>query len=312
MSAVAPREAAYGQALLELGAAVPELLVLDAGLGSSMQTGAFAAAYPARYVNLGIGEQNAVGVASGLARRGFVPLLHSFANFLARRAHDQIAVSVAWPRANVKLIGGSAGLYDARNGPSHLAIDDLGAMAALPGLTVIEPADQRQLRALLAHAVELEGPVYLRLRRLGLPADLAPGTDPLAGTVEIERPAGALATVIAGGSILPSAVGAARVLADHDRPVELFGVAVLRPLAAEALIASAARTGCAVIVENHLTSGAFGSIVGEALEPLGVRIRRIGLPDEFLPAGEPAWQLRRSELDPDNLAFRIAEFIDGG
>src|SRR6201999_2217287 len=106
------------------------VVVLDAGLATSMQTTLFQKAFPDRYFNLGIAEQNAVSLASGLARRGWIPLLHTFSNFLARRAHDQIALSIVWPGCNVKLIAGSCGLFDGRNGPSHMAIEDLAVMAA--------------------------------------------------------------------------------------------------------------------------------------------------------------------------------------
>lgn len=310
MTVAAESRGAYADALLEIGAQHPDVVVIDAGLGTSMQTEAFAAAFPERYLNLGIAEQNAVGVASGLARRGFVPLVHSFSNFLARRAHDQIAVSVAWPRCNVKLIGGSCGLYDARNGPSHLAVDDLAAMAALPGMTVMEPCDVRRARALLERAVTSEGPVYFRLRRHGAPSDLVAGGDPAAGTFAVDTPPRPVATVIAVGTMLQSAVGAARILADFQRPVDLFGVTTL-PLQAAELIASVARTRLAVIVENHVPSGGFGCAVAEALGPLCARIARFALPYEFLPAADAAWQLRRCELDPDGLAIRIAELVDG-
>src|SRR5258708_6800780 len=139
-----PEPATYGEFLRDAGSAHPDIVVLDAGLATSMQTSLFEESFPERYLNLGIAEQNAVGVAAGLARRGLVPLLHTFSNFMARRAHDQVALSVAWPACNVKLIGGSCGVFDGRNGPSHMAVDDLAVMASLPGMTVVEPGDQRQ------------------------------------------------------------------------------------------------------------------------------------------------------------------------
>lgn len=300
----------YGDMLTALGEREPRTVVLDAGLATSMQTSGFAARFPDRYFNLGIVEQHAVGLAAGLARRGLVPLVHSFSNFLARRAHDQIAVSVAWPGCNVKLIGGSCGIFDGRNGPSHQAIDDLAAMAALPGLAVMEPGDQHQTRTLLAHAVAMAGPVYLRLRRFGAPADLTGGADPTR-PIMLEEPGRAVATLVACGSMLEIALEAAHILADAGRPVELLQVAVLRPLDTTLLAASAARTGAVAIVENHTTSGGFGSIIAEALGPLGVRLQRIGLPSAFLPAGAPAWQADAAELSAEAVAYRVAMFVEG-
>ncbi|MBW8302358.1 MAG: hypothetical protein K0M78_00115, partial [Brevundimonas sp.] len=265
---------------------------------------------PERYFNLGIVEQHAVSLAAGMARRGLVPLLHSFSNFLARRAHDQIAVSVAWPQCNVKLIGGSCGLFDGRNGPSHQAIDDLGAMAALPGVVVMEPGDQRQTCELLGHAARIHGPVYLRLRRFGAPADLTSGADPLKPTT-LEAPRDAVATLVACGSMLELALQAARLLADAGRPIELLHVAVLRPLDPTLLVESALRTGAIAVVENHGTSGGFGSIIGEAIEPLGVRLLRIGLPHSFLPAGSPSWQADQADLSAEAIAYRVATFAEG-
>ena len=297
--------ACYDDMLHAVGAEHPELVVIDAGLATSMQTGRFAEAFPDRYFNLGIAEQNAIGVASGLARRGFVPLVHTFANFIARRAHDQVALSVAWPRCNVKLIGGSCGLFDGRNGPSHFGFDDLAVMSGLPEIFVAEAADRRQFWQLLRTVVATPGPAYLRLRRHGAAADLLPGIEPCTGTVAVRRPPGALATVVVGGSLLAEVLLAANILADAGVAVDVIAVSVLRPLDAAPILASAGRTGSVFVVENHGPSGGFGDAVGRAVGPLGVRCVRYGLPDAFLPAGDPDWLLGWCALDGRSLAYRI-------
>lgn len=299
----------YGDMLFELGVERPELVVIDAGLGTSMQTARFARAMPDRYFNLGIAEQNAVGVASGLARRGFVPVVHTFANFVARRAHDQVALSVAWPGCNVKLIGGSCGVFDGRNGPSHFASDDLAVMSALPGVFVAEPADLRQLRELLTAIVDSPTPAYLRVRRNGAPVDLLPGADVCTGTISVREQAGARVTVVAGGSMLGEALLAANLLGDAGLPVDVVHVSVLRPLDAGPVLASARRTGSVVVVENHGQSGGFGDAVGRALGPLGVRHVQFALPDAFLPAGDPEWLLAWCGLDGPTLARRIEAVV---
>jgi transketolase len=302
--------ASYGEILVEVGEAFPSTVVLDAGLGSSMQTSAFAQRFPERYVNLGIAEQNAVSIASGLARRGLVPLVHSFSNFLARRALDQIAVSVAWPATNVKLIAGSCGIFDGRNGPSHMASDDLSTIVSLPGVSVMEPADTRQTRSLLSRAVSADGPVYFRLRRHGMSTDLADGHDPCEGTLLLQSEERAVATVIAAGVMLEEVLETSRILARHDLLIDLLHVAVLRPLSTQKIITSACKTRLVVVIENHRVSTGLGSLVGHALEPLGIRLHRMGLPDEFLPAGDPDWLSRYCLLDAESIAVRIAQLLE--
>jgi transketolase len=300
----------YADMLCEVGERHTRVVVVDAGLATSMQTYSFAEHFPARYFNLGIAEQNAVGVASGLARRGFVPIVHTFSNFLARRAHDQVALSVAWPGCNVKMIGGSCGIFDGRNGPSHFAADDLAAMSALPGLVVAEPGDQRQLRELLHFVVGHQGPAYLRLRRHGAPSDLLPGMAPATGTVVVQEAKDAVCTLVAGGSMLSEALLAARILTDRDVPLDLIHVSVLRPLDPAPIVISGCRTGLVIVVENHAPVGGFGDAVSRAIGPLGVRQVRLTLPDRPLPAGDPAWLLDVCGLDGRTLAERIKDLTE--
>jgi transketolase len=301
----------YASFLREVGQMHSQVIVIDAGLATSMQTDLFRDAFPKRYFNLGIAEQNAVGVASGLARKGFVPLIHSFSNFLTRRAHDQIAVSVAWSGCNVKLIGGSCGLFDARNGPSHAAVDDLATMAALPGVMVVEPADLAQTRALLFNIISYQGPAYLRLRRSGMPRDLLGHTSSHGHTVVVKSLSCAVCTLVAGGSMLAEAIQASRMLADRRIAVDLIHAPMLRPFDAEAIIASAGRTKLVVTLENHVASGGFGDAVARAVGPLGIRNERLALPDEFLPAGDPQWQLVHCRLDAASVTTRIVQMLNG-
>lgn len=305
----AKRPLEYGDLLVDLGRNTPDLVVLDAGLGTSMETAAFQRAFPERYFNLGIAEQNAVGVASGLAREGYVPLLHSFSNFLARRAHEQIAVSVAWPGCGVKLIAGSCGLWDGRNGPSHTAYDDLASVANLPGVLVAEPADLAQTGRLMAEVIGHQGPAYVRLRRRGLPRDVV-GRPLEDGIVVARRAADTPAcTVIAAGSMLAEALHAVRLLGDGGVQTDLIGISVLAPANLEPLIESSRRSGRAVVIENHAAHGGFGDAVAAALGPLGVAVHRLALPKEFLPAAEPAWLLDWCGLSGPRLAARIEQIL---
>lgn len=292
----------YEVCLRAVGESDPSVVVLDAGLATSMKTHLFAKAFPERYFNLGIAEQNAVGVASGLARRGYIPLVHSFSNFLARRAHDQVALSAAWPECNVKFIGGSCGLFDGRNGPSHCATDDLATMSALPGMTVVEPADRHQTSLLLRKIVSEPGSAYLRLRRYGCPDNLIPEREPAMGTVCLQRSPNACCTVVACGSMLEEVQRAVRILEEEQLEIDLFHVSILRPLDIAAVIASASDTELLITIENHWPNGGFGDAIGREIGPLGIRHRRLHLPEIFLPAADPQWLLKFCGLDAPSIA----------
>jgi transketolase len=299
----------YEVLLREAGREHDRLVVLDAGLATSMRTDLFRAAFPDRYFNLGIAEQNAVGVASGLARRGFIPMLHTFSNFLSRRAHDQVALSVAWPGCNVKLVGGSCGVFDGRNGPSHMATDDLATMNALPGLLVVEPGDSEQTRALLSAVIRHDGPAYLRLRRNQVPLLLSPDTAGR-GTSLLRRSPNPLCTLVACGTMLEETLTAHSLLADRPFAADLVHVAVLRPLDAGPILESGKRSGCVVTVENHVTTGAYGDAVSGVIGVLGIPHLRLGLPSEFIPAGSPAWQLAYCGLDAASIAQQVCRFSE--
>ena len=301
----------YEVLLRDAGEQRPRVLVLDAGLATSMRTHLFRAAFPHRYFNLGIAEQNAVGVASGLARRGFVPLLHTFANFITRRAHDQVALSVAWPRCNVKLIAGSCGVFDGRNGPSHMAVDDLAAMSALPGMMVVEPGDAEQTRALLSLVLEHDGPAYLRLRRNDVPR-LIDADDAARGTLLLRRVDAPRCTLVACGTMLEETLAAHRILTSRGIAADLLHVTILQPLDAEPILESVRCSGRVVTVENHVTTGGFGDAISRVIGATGVPHLRLGLPHEFIPAGLPAWQLTYCGLDAAAVATSVTRFSTYG
>lgn len=301
----------YDVLLEEVGKNNVDVLCIDMGLATSMKTERFAKRFPDRYFNLGIAEQNAVGVASGLARQGFIPLVHTFSNFLVRRAHDQIALSVAWPKCNVKLIGGSCGVFDGRNGPSHMSIEDLGVMASLPEILVTEPGDRRQTEELLQKIVAHQGPAYLRLRRYGQPGKLCSAYNP-EGTTVIKETKEPRCTLVVGGTMLEEGIGAHKLLQDENVDVDLIQISILRPLSSKAIIGSAHRSGFVVTVENHVACGGYGDAVSRVIGPLGIRNFRISLPDEFIPAGPPNWQLAYCGLDAESICETVLSILRVG
>jgi transketolase len=296
----------YARVLCDIGAADPAVFVIDAGLATSMQTGLFRAAFPERYVNLGIAEANAVGYASGLARRGIKPIVHSFGNFLARRAHDQIAISIALPRLPVLLVGGSCGVFDGRNGPSHFAGDDLATFTALPDFRVYEPADAADLKDAMREAVNGDGPAYVRLRRNGMPSAI--GDRGSRGATRRVHVAGkpSVVTVVAVGNLLDEALTAVRILADEDIQADLFHVMRIKPIEIEPIFASAKASGRAIVIENHCGIGGGAQAIAGALASHGIKISSFTLPDRFLPAGDPRWLLTHTGLDASSLAERIS------
>lgn len=299
----------YGSALRALGERHSDVLVIDAGLATSMQTAEFRAAFPKRYVNLGIAEANAVGFASGLARRGFRPFVHSFANFIAHRAHDQIAMSVALPGLPVVFVAGSCGIYDGSNGPSHLGSDDIASVATLPGMSVYEPADAEDLNIALQHVATAMGPSYIRLRRNGLPRQLGSGTrgKPTRLVLEASEPR---LTVVAIGSLLDEALTACRMACDDGLALDLIHVACLKPLELDSILSSSRKSGLTVVVENHVAAGGAGQTLATRLAEEGLRCRVFGLPDAWLPTGSPQFLLAALELDATSLATRFAALVD--
>ena len=300
----------YGALLKDLGLRHQDVFVIDSGLATSMQTVEFQSAFPERYVNLGIAEANAVGFASGLARRGFRPYVHSFANFLARRALDQIAISAVLPGLPIVFVAGSCGLYDGKNGPSHFANADLAAMSSLPGMTVFEPADEADLDAIVEISACTPGPVYIRLRRHGLPKRLGTGMhgEPTRRIVASSAPR---LTVVAIGSFLDETLTACHIAGDNGVPVDLFHVLRPKPLDLDQILTSARKSRRTVVVENHVAVGGTGQALAARLAEESLRCKIFGLPDGVLPAAEPGYLLRITKLDAISLAARLIALSEG-
>lgn len=308
---MAARIPEYDFLLEEIGKRNARVVCLDAGLGSAMKTERFARSFPKRYYNFGIAEQNMVGVASGLARRGFIPIVHSLSNFLTRRALDQIAVSVAWPHCNVKFIGGSCGLFDGRNGPSHMAQEDMGVMASLPGMMVAEPGDQKQTEELMDMLIEHKGPAYMRLRRHGVPNSISAKGNGGDGTILLQSFTAPSCTLIICGTMLEEGLTASKALMDDAVDHDLINLTVLSPLRIDIIVESAKRSGLVISVENHVAVGGFGDAISRSIGPLGVRHIRMTLPHEFIPAGFPQWQMKYCKLDSESIRKVTLDSLKG-
>jgi transketolase len=274
---------AFFDVLAEVGAEDERVWALTGDLGIGLFD-AFEQAAPGRYLNVGIAEQNLVGIAAGLAYAGKVPFAYSIAPFITSRAHDQIRVDVALASANVKLVGVGGGVAYGTLGPTHHAIEDVALMRALPNLTVLTPGDPAEARAAARAAAELDGPVYLRLGKNGEPR-LLPDEPFVVGVARRVRSGGDV-TLATSGPILGEAVAAAEALAAEGVDAGILHFPTIKPFDVDAIAEALEESPLVVAVEEHSVIGGLGSAVAEAIAESGTggRLRRVGLPDTFAHA----------------------------
>jgi transketolase len=302
-----PIREAFGKALVELGAKYPNLVVLDADVSCSTQTKLFAHAYPDRFFDVGIAEQNLIATAAGLALTGKIAFAATFAVFATGRTYDQIRTSVCYQKANVKIIGTHGGITVGEDGATHQALEDVSLMRGLPNMTVIVPADCNECKQAIEFAAELDGPVYIRIARNSLP-DVY-GSDykfnPYKANV---MKAGTDLTIISNGDALSEALKAANILDEKGVHAEVISMPVVKPFDKETVLKSVSKTGFAVTVENHSINGGLGSAVCEVLsENLPTKVLRIGVNDVFGQSGTSEELLKYYGLDAKGIASRIAE-----
>jgi transketolase len=272
----------------------------------------FKRAAPDRYLNVGIAEQNLVGVAAGLAYAGRVPFAYTIAPFLTSRPHDQIRVDVAMAGAAVKLVGVGGGLAYGYLGPTHHAIEDLALMRALPGMTVLTPADPAEVCRATRAAFAVDGPVYLRLGKNGEPSVL-PEDEPFVVGRAVTLRAGPDVTLASTGAILPQVLAAADILAAAGTHATVLHFGTIKPFDAAALVGAAARTGAVVTIEEHSVIGGLGSAAAEAMAEAGAgaRLRRLGIPDVFATGvGTREHLLAGFGLDATGIARGALALID--
>lgn len=279
----------FGEALVALGEANPDMIVLDCQTAMPTAAVAFAKAFPDRFIDLGIAEQNAVSFAAGLARIGFVPVVPLFACFSSRRALDQVTIQAAYAQLNVKVCGLYAGLTSPNTGATHQMISDLATMRSIPNLTVVEPADAVEMRQALAAVVTHRGPAYFRMVRgdIGGPC---PRVVPDGYAFHLGRAAllreGRDVTLIGSGLMVSRCLRAAETLEREGISADVVNVSTIKPLDTDLLVARARKTGAVVTAENHSILGGLGGAVAEALtDACPVPMRRVGICDAFGTSG---------------------------
>lgn len=308
-----PMRDAWADTLVELAATNPDLLVLDADLASSTRADRFAAAHPAQFLQMGIAEQNMVGVAAGLASLGYVPWLSSFAVFLTHRALDQVRLVVAQPGANVKIGAAYTGLLTGATGKTHQDVQDLAIMRAMPGMTVLAPADVAECAAMIRWATASPGPVYLRLARDAGPDVFGPDRAFEPGAPVRLRDGDDL-LIVSTGTQTARSLAAAELLAADGIAASVLHVPSLKPVDRAAVAAAAEPVDLVVTVEEHSVLGGLGGLVAEILgELVPRRLVRIGIEDTWGESASNAFLLERHALSAERVAERIArERATGG
>ncbi len=300
----------YGNALVEIGKEHDNLVVLDADLAGSTKTGVFAKAFPERHFNCGIAEANMTGIAAGLSTCGKVPFLSSFAMFATGRNFEQIRNSIGYPHLNVKIGATHAGISVGEDGATHQCLEDLALMRQIPGMVVINPADDVEARAAVKAAYEHVGPVYLRFGRLAVPVM----NDEDSYKFEIGRGVvlkeGTDVTIFATGLEVCEALGAAEMLEKDGISAEVINIHTIKPIDKDLVIASATKTGKVVTVEEHSIIGGLGSAVCEVLaECAPTKVLRLGVKDVFGESGPALELIHKYELDAEGIYKKVKAYV---
>ena len=305
---IATRES-YGNALVELGAEHDNLIVLDADLAAATKTGVFKKAYPDRHIDCGIAECNMMGIAAGLSTTGIVPFASTFAMFAAGRAFEQVRNSIGYPHLNVKIGATHAGISVGEDGATHQCNEDIALMRTIPGMVILNPADDVEAKACVKAAYEYNGPVYLRFGRLAVPVinDRPDYKFELGKGVVLRE--GKDVTIVATGLCVSSALEAAEKLAADGIDAKIINIHTIKPLDEELIVAAAKETGKVVTVEEHSVIGGLGSAVCDALaEKFPVPVKKIGVQDVFGESGPAAALLAKYKLDGEGVYEQVKEF----
>ena len=306
---VATRQS-YGEALIELGKEHENLVVLDADLAAATQTGKFKAVFPERHIDCGIAESNMMGIAAGLATTGKVPFASTFAMFAAGRAFEQVRNSIGYPHLNVKIGATHAGISVGEDGATHQCNEDIALMRTIPGMTVINPADDIEAKAAVKAAYEMDGPVYLRFGRLAVPVinDNPDYKFEIGKGVVLKE--GKDVAIVATGLCVNSALEAAEKLAADGIDAMIVNIHTIKPIDEELIVKAAKKCGKVVTVEEHSVIGGLGSAVCDVLsEKLPTPVKKIGVYDVFGESGPAVKLLEKYKLDGQGVYEQVSAWM---
>ncbi len=305
---IATRES-YGNALKELGATNPNIVVLDADLAGATKTDIFKKAYPERFFDCGIAEGNMMGIAAGLSTTGLIPFASTFAMFAAGRGYEQIRNSIGYPHLNVKIAATHGGISVGEDGASHQCLEDLALMRVIPGMVVMCPSDDIEAKACVKAAAEYVGPVYIRFGRSATPVINPEDYHFEIGKGHILKE-GKDVSIIANGLCVSSALEAAELLKNDGIDAEVINICTIKPLDEELVVASAKKTGKVVTAEEHSIIGGLGGAVAECLsEKCPTPMLRIGVRDRFGESGPASELIHKYELDGEGIYKQVKAFL---
>lgn len=300
---------AYGESLVALAAEYPDLVVLDSDLAAATKTVMFRKAYPDRFFDCGISEQNMMGIAAGLAASGKQVFASTFAMFAAGRAFEQVRNSIGYPHLPVKIGATHAGISVGEDGATHQCCEDIALMRTIPGMTIINPADAVETAAAMRAVMKLDGPVYMRFGRLAVPVIF---DDTLKFEIGkgIQIKEGNDVTIIATGLMVSEAIAAAELLENEGISARVINMATIKPLDTEIVLKAAKETRAIVTAEEHSIIGGLGGAVAETVcEALPVPVVRIGVNDVFGRSGPALDLLKLFGLSAENIADKAKQAI---
>lgn len=300
----------YGEALAELGEKYENLYVFDADLAAATKTGVFKKKYPDRFFDCGIAEADMMGVAAGMAATGKIPFASTFAMFAAGRAYEIVRNSIGYPHLNVKIGATHAGISVGEDGATHQCNEDIALMRTIPGMTIINPADDVEARAAVEAAILHDGPVYLRFGRLAAPIFNDKETYKFELGKGIELVSGTDITIIATGLMVSEALNAAQELKKDGISARVINIHTIKPIDKDIIIKAAKETGKIVTVEEHSVIGGLGSAVCDVLsENYPAPVKKIGVNDEFGHSGPAVDLLKEFGLSSENIVKTVKAFI---
>lgn len=309
MSKIATREA-YGKALVKLGKINDDVVVLDADLSKSTKTNDFCKAYPNRFFNMGIAEQNLVGAACGFAAAGKIPFASTFAMFATGRAFEVIRNSACYPKLNVKICATHAGITVGEDGGSHQSVEDISLMRSIPNMTVLVPADGVEAEKMIFAAAEFNGPMYVRLGRSAVPTLFNEDYNFEIGKGVVLKE-GNDATIIACGMMVNEAILAADMLKEENINVRVINMSTIKPIDTELIIKAAKETKAIVTAEEHSIIGGLGSAVSEVVsENCPIIVKKVGINDCFGESGTPAELLEKYGLTAKHIVEKVKEVLN--
>ena len=303
---IATRES-FGKALVELGKENKDVVVLTADLAGATKTSLFEKEFPDRFINVGIAEQNLIGISAGLATTGKIPFASTFAMFAAGRAYDQIRNSVAYPKLNVKICGTHAGVTVGEDGATHQMLEDLSLMRSIPNMTVLCPSDDTQTKWAIKEMAKFDGPVYIRLARVATPVIYDENQKFEIGKM-VQIGDGTDATILATGVEVAEALKAKEELEKENINIRVVDVHTIKPIDREMIVKCAKETKKIITIEDHSIIGGLGTAICEVLsEEYPTKVIRMGMNDKFGKSGKAEQLLKYFKLDSQAIIEKVKE-----